>query len=75
MSTMIAGFRVVEEQRLPWSVAMFHREHRIVVCGEVNQFRWIVWQAAWRVACHEDLRRTLASFAERVGVEYTPTRK
>jgi hypothetical protein len=62
-SEHIGGWLAVEDERLEWDAGIFDREMKIVICGELEHVRHLLWVAAWREACREDLRRLLAQQA------------
>lgn len=67
------GWLVVENSILRWDQGVFDRHDRTVICGELNHVRHLFWKVAWRESCKLDLELALLEFAERVGVEYSPS--
>lgn len=59
----IDGWRVVENTSLAWNYWLGDRETKVLICGELGHIRHLLWIAAWRADCREDLRRLLASRA------------
>lgn len=68
------GWLVVENPILRWDQGVFDRHDKTVICGELNHVRHLFWKVAWREGCLLDLELALLEFAERVGVEYSPSR-
>jgi hypothetical protein len=73
--TVIGGWVVREDHRLQWNQGLSDPGFKMVVTGELGHVRWLLYLAAVREKEARDLDALLVEFAQRVGVEYTPTQR
>lgn len=69
----IGGWLVIEDWRLPWDACIGDPTVKIIGCGEIGEVRHHLFLRAWKEVCRRDLEAALRTFADRVGVEYSPT--
>lgn len=73
--TVIGGWVVREDHRLRWNQGLSDPGFKMVVTGEAGHVRYLLYLAAVREAAARELDALLVGFAQRVGVEYTPTQR
>lgn len=71
----VAGWVVHEDHRLPWSKGVSEPELRLCVTGEIGHVRWLLFLAAQREIARRELDTLLTEFAQRVGIEYSPSQR